>query len=73
MNVESTLFWNGGSLYAEANFHPCWPHAQSQLSNFRFRLTLKAYLNGYVSKAYAKRANPLLCGAGPNGLTFFHS
>jgi hypothetical protein len=28
------LTWNGGSLYKEANFHYCWPHAQSQLPHF---------------------------------------
>ncbi len=24
------LTWNGGSLYEEANFHPCWPCARRE-------------------------------------------
>ncbi len=35
INVKNNpITSSGGSLFEEANFHPCWPYAQSQLPHF---------------------------------------
>jgi hypothetical protein len=36
VNVKKyPLTWSCGSLYKEANFHSCWPRAQSQQPYFK--------------------------------------